>query len=97
MDAEKMVSNFMRINDNFYEVEKGIKKLSKALRKSQKKLKWTRVGVAFLAIYCAGLAIELAERKRSENYLQEQIDKLKEEVDYGKCVGCEIDGGSADA
>lgn len=81
MDAEKMVSNFMRINDNFYEVEKGIKKLSKALRKSQKKLKWTRVGVAFLAIYCASLALELAERKRSENYLQEEIEKVGKKVD----------------
>lgn len=94
MDAEKMVSNFMRINDNFYEIEKGMKKLSKAIRKNQKKIKWLKIGCVGLALYCAGLAMELAERKRCENYLKDEIDKLKEKV-HGADI--DEDGGAVDA
>ena len=87
MEASKMIENFLRINDNFDRAHRDMEKLAKAIRKNQKKIKWLKIGCIGLAFYCAGLALELAERKRSENYLQEEIDELKEK----------IDGGAADA
>lgn len=83
------------INKNFLEAHRDVERLTRAVRKNKRKIKWMKVGLIGLAIYCAGLAVELAERKRSENYLQEEIDKLKEEI-HGVEVD-EDDGGSADA
>ena len=94
MEASKMIENFLRINDNFDRAHRDMEKLAKAIRKNQKKIKWLKIGCVGLALYCAGLVMELAERKRSENYLQEEIDKLKEEV-HG--VDIDEDGGAVDA
>ena len=81
MEASKMIENFLRINDNFDRAHRDMEKLAKAIRKNQKKIKWLKIGCVGLALYCAGLAMELAERKRSENYLQEEIEKVGKKVD----------------
>lgn len=94
MEANKLIENFLRINDNFDRAHRDMEKLAKAIRKNQKKIKWLKIGCVGLALYCAGLAMELAERKRCENYLKDEIDKLKEEV-HG--VDIDEDGGAVDA
>lgn len=87
MEIDKLVNNFIRINDNFT-------KLERRLIKQAKKIKGMKFTIVGLSIACLCLAAELAERKRSENYLQSEIDNLKEEI-YGTEI--ENDGGSADA
>ena len=94
MEANKLIENFLRINDNFDRAHRDMEKLAQAIRKNQKKIKWLKIGCVGLALYCAGLAMELAERKRCENYLKDEIDKLKEEV-HG--VDIDEDGGAVDA
>ena len=74
------------------------KDIWKAIEKNQKKIKSLRGKVFVLAIGCVIMAIELAERKRSEIYLQKQIDKLKEKSgDGGNYISEELDGGDTDA
>ena len=87
MEIDKLVNNFIRINDNFMKIDKRLMKQAKKIRS----MKFTIVG---LSIACLYLASELAERKRCENYLQKEIDDLKEEV-HG--VEIDEDGGAADA
>ena len=87
MEIDKLVNNFIRINDNFM-------KIDKRLMKQAKMIKGMRFTIVGLSIACLYLASELAERKRCENYLQREIDDLKEEV-HG--VEIDEDGGAADA
>lgn len=90
MEADKMFTSFLKLNDNY-------ERAMKLIRKNKKKIKWMKIGMVGLTIYCVGLALELAERKRSENYLQEEIDKLREEVHDTEIEADNSDGGSADA
>lgn len=87
MEIDKLVNNFIRINDNFM-------KIDKRLVKQTKKIRGMRFTIVGLSIACLYLASELAERKRCENYLQKEIDDLKEEI-HG--VEIDEDGGAADA
>lgn len=87
MEIDKLVNNFIHINDNFM-------KIDKRLMKQAKKIRGMRFTIVGLSIACLYLASELAERKRCENYLQKEIDDLKEEV-HG--VEIDEDGGAADA
>lgn len=80
MDADKMFTSFLTLNDK-------IDRLAKTVKQDRKKIKMLRIGLVGLTIYSLGLALELAERKRSENYLKDKIDELEEK----------IDGGAADA
>ena len=69
--------------------------IRKTIKKNKRRIFGLKVTVGFLILYSLGLALELAERKRSENYLQEEIEKLKEEV-HG-VENDESDGGACDA
>lgn len=73
------------------------KDIWKAIEKNQKKIKGLKGKIAFLAIGCVILAIELAERKRSEIYLQKQIDELKDKIDDGNDISEDTVGGDTDA
>lgn len=87
MEIDKLVNNFIHINDNFMKIDKRFVKQAKKIRG----MKFTIVGLSLACLY---LASELAERKRCENYLQKEIDDLKEEI-HG--VEIDEDGGAADA
>ena len=58
---------------------KGSKELWRAVRKLKKSIRGTKGWIFGLGIVCIALASELAERKRSENYLKGEIDELKEQ------------------
>ena len=58
-----------------------VKSNGKDISKAFKKIKGLKGGFIALTIFCGYLAAELAERKRSENYLKAEIDELKEKVD----------------
>ena len=79
-----------------------VKSSGKDISKAFKKIKGLKGGFIALTIFCGYLAAELAERKRSENYLKAEIDELKEKQDslsqdfYCNC-GKVTDGGDADA
>ena len=101
MSQESIIANFLRINDNFNTVHLNENDIWKAILKNKRKIKGLRGAVVFLAFGCIFLAAELAERKRSENYLKEEIDDLKEAV-YGDEADSggsdnETNGGAADA
>ena len=91
------------IREAFRSVHDDMAGVYKLARKNQKKirgLKWMVFGLGITAVV---LASELAERKRCENWLKDEIDELKEKV--AVLEGCkaptdiceETDGGAADA
>ena len=77
--------------------------LHKLVDKNKKKIRGLRWAVFGLGVTVAVLASELAERKRCENWLKDEIDELKERTSV--LEGCrapvdleeETDGGAADA
>lgn len=81
MEIDKMVSDLKKVDFSVYMRQRDIKKAMKLIRKNNRKIRFMRIGLAGLALYCVGLAMELAERKRSENYLQEEIEKVGKKVD----------------
>ena len=78
----------------------GVYKLAKKNQKKIRGLKWAVFGLGVTVVI---LASELAERKRCENWLKDEIDELKERTSV--LEGCrppvdleeETDGGAADA
>ena len=78
MEGEMIVKSFEQINRNFIETVAANHDIVKALKKQARKLRGTKLAVFGLALTCGVILAELMERKRSENYLQEQIDDLKE-------------------
>ena len=70
--------------------------MRKMIKKNKRRITGLKFTVAVLVIYSLGLAAELAERKRCENYLQTEIDDLKERIYISKSEK-ESDGGAADA
>lgn len=85
------------VNDNLITnvIDYHMDDIRKAIKKNKRRIFGLKITVGFLVLYSLGLALELAERKRSENYLQEEIEKLKEEV-HGVEVN-ESNGGACDA
>ena len=94
----------------FKEVENDMEYLKGIIMKNKKKIRGMKFAIFGLGIGVAVLASELAERKRSENYLKKEIDELKEQADkqsnyiFGldQKIDClaghkETDGGAADA
>lgn len=99
---DNMIRCLKRIDENFGTLDLNQQGLWKAIRKNTKKIRGMK-GVLFgFGIGMLILAAELAERKRSQNYLQEEIDKIKEKQDslaqdfYCNC-GEVTDGGVCDA
>lgn len=102
MDEKMIVKSFEQINENFVETVAANHDICRTLKKQAKKIRGIK-GVLFgFGIGMLVLAAELMERKRSENYLQEEIDKIKEKQDglskdfYCNC-GEVTDGGACDA
>lgn len=81
MDNDLIVKNFHRINENFMEAAAANHDINRILKKHTKKIRGLRVAVFGASLFCGFLFSRLAERKRSENYLQEQIDGLKERLE----------------
>lgn len=80
MNDEKIVKVFLQVNGS-PQAGESRQDLLKIVRKQRRQIRGLK-GLAFaLVIGGVILAAELAERKRSENYLQGEIDKLKEEHD----------------
>lgn len=81
MDNDLIVKSFQRVNENFMEAAAANQDIMKLLKKQGKKIRGLRGAVFGLALACGFLFSRLAERKRSENYLGEQIDALKEKTE----------------
>ena len=102
MDEGMLVKSFEQINENFVETVAANHDICRHLKKQAKKIRGIK-GVLFgFGIGMLVLAAELMERKRSENYLQEEIDDLKEKYDKleddFRCEnGDDISGGVCDA
>lgn len=99
-----------QLNDNhaktvkaFEDVRNDIALVHKLAKKNQKKIRGLKWAVFGLGVTVVVLASELAERKRCENWLKDEIDELKERTSV--LEGCrppvdleeETDGGAADA
>jgi len=99
---DTMIRCLKRIDDNFGTVEMNQAGIWKAIKRNSRKIRGMKGLIIGLGIGMAVLAAELMERKRSENYLQEEIDKIKEKQDslsedfYCNC-GEVTDGGVCDA
>ena len=72
------------------------KDILKEIEKNGKKIKSLKGKVFLLAAGLIVMAIELAERKRSEIYLQKQIDELKGKADEDD-ISKDTVGGDTDA
>lgn len=91
-----IASEFQKVSNDMHYVHELAKKNKKKIRG----LKWSVFGLGLAVIV---LASELAERKRCENWLKDEIDELKERA--AVLEGCkapsdiceETDGGAADA
>lgn len=99
-----------QIKDNHNEVLTNMAYLNELVTKNKRKIRGLKCTVFFLGVGLLIAASELAERKRSENYLKAEIDELKETVDNQQNYICgldqkimsmepeeETDGGAADA
>ena len=99
---DTMIRCLKRIDENFGTLDQNQQGLWKAIKKNARKIRGVK-GVLFgFGIGMLVLAAELAERKRSQNYLQEEIDNLKErydklEDDFRCENGDDISGGVCDA
>ena len=72
------------------------KDILKEIEKNGKKIKSLKGKVFLLTAGLIVMAIELAERKRSEIYLQKQIDELKGKADEDD-ISKDTVGGDTDA
>lgn len=87
----------------FEDVHNDMAWIHKLAKKNQRKIRSLKWAVFGLGVTVAVLASELAERKRCENWLKNEIDELKERTSV--LEGCrtptdleeETDGGAADA
>lgn len=97
---KEVVAAFENVHDDMDE-------LFKLYKKNKRKIRGLKCAVFVFGIGLLVAASELAERKRSENYLKAEIDELKEKVDKQQNYICgldqkidavvETDGGAADA
>lgn len=74
MDGKNIFMNVRLVTDD-------ILGTAAANRKLSKKVRGLSGWVFGLVVTCVVLITELAERKRCEKYLEEQIDDLKEKID----------------
>lgn len=77
---DTMIRCLKRIDDNFGTVEINQAGIWKAIKRNSRKIHGMKGLIIGLGIGMAVLAAELMERKRSENYLNERIDKLENKV-----------------
>lgn len=90
---DTMIRCLKRIDENFGTLDQNQQGLWKAIKKNARKIRGMK-GVLFgFGIGMLVLAAELAERKRSQNYLDERIDKLENLI----CKDDDISGGVCDA
>lgn len=96
-----MIRCLKRIDGNFGTVELNQKDIWKAIKRNSKKIRGMKGLIIGLGIGMAVLAAELMERKRSENYLNDRIDKLESRIDGADREVSEepddISGGVCDA
>lgn len=80
-----------QIKDNHNEVLTNMAYLNELVTKNKRKIRGLKCTVFFLGVGLLIAASELAERKRSENYLKAEIDELKETVDKQQNYICGLD------
>ncbi|MBE6724919.1 MAG: hypothetical protein E7576_06955 [Ruminococcaceae bacterium] len=81
MSDEKIVKVLVRMDGIPMAARQDNRDILKIIRKQKKQIRGLKGFVFALIVGGAVLAAELAERKRSENYLQSKIDSLNEKVD----------------
>lgn len=92
-----------QLNDNHAKTVKAFEDVHKLAKKNQKKIRGLKWAVFGLGVTVVVLASELAERKRCENWLKNEIDELKERTSVHEAfrppvdLEEETDGGAADA
>jgi len=92
-----MVRCLKRIDENFGTVEMNQVDIWKAIKKNTRKIRGMKGLIIGLGIGMAVLAAELMERKRSENYLNDRIDKLESRIDGDISGNDQTNGGVCDA
>lgn len=81
MDNDLIVKNFQRVNENFMEAAAANQDIHRILKRYGRKIRGLRGAVFGLTLVAGFLISRLAERKRSENYLSEQIEELNEKTE----------------
>ena len=89
---EQLNQNQRLIAKEFDRVSKDMNYLHNLVKKNKRKIRGLRCALLAMGIGLLIEASELAERKRSENYLNDRIDQLEARLE-----GNTNDGGEADA
>lgn len=79
--VQQISDNFRDIKGAFDSVHNDVSGIYKLAQKNEKKIRGLKRSVFLLGIGVIILASELAERKRSENYLKSEIDELKTKIE----------------
>lgn len=96
---DTMIRCLKRIDDNFGTLDLNQQDIWKAIKKNTRKIRGMKGIIIGLGIGMAVLAAELMERKRSENWLNDRIDKLESKIaehEVSDTPG-DISGGVCDA